>query len=148
VPGARLPLIDIRVADGAPVAHDGFRAAMGYLAERPEFLQLVVSELRFVAFTRLPRETVSVELRAYTTPLVGHEGTSAFYLATRLIWASEFVRLTAGAGGKPVDLRLARDIASGEQLRFVESFGGGEWVEYLAAEHALDNDSISMMLPP
>lgn len=135
-----LRFLDVRSSE------DGSRHLLDLLADAMSYVQgdhkdLVTSELAFVAATRHPRESISVRLRAYLSPFVGHEGANGFYLACRLVWIASYLRQhrQAREAGQTADEAAIRVRAAEAQMAFIEtSPAGGEWKEYLEREHTRD----------
>lgn len=132
----RLPSEEQHVAACAIVSD-----AVGNLgAATGDFGELVRKELDFMALTVEPKERVSANLRAYLTPLRGHEESNATYLAARLVYAAAFVRGWYGTppGQRRGALTRIRQEAREQQLRFAEALPGGEeWAAFFKAQEML-----------
>ena len=127
-------LIDIRMNRNSPDDAKRFAEAMAYIGEVPAFLELVRAEINFVGFAHHPRESISLRLRAYITPMSGHEGKNSYYLATRLVWAAAYLRRLKGVR---TTAERACAYALDEQLRFAAHFPDySAWRRYLLKENS------------
>jgi hypothetical protein len=129
-----IAIYDLRAGDQTLAPMD---AAMEYLHRgEPEYLRLVRENLHAIHISR-GGSWVLVPPRVYATPFQRREATDGLYLASRFVWAAQYL---SDMGQAPSRLRAARDRqfrrrAYERQLDFIRSTGKEpHWIAELEAE--------------